>query len=136
MGADIWLYVERRRGDLWECVPPHQHQGWCNSGCLLCSRPCGQLEWYTERSYAVFGVLAGVRNIDDSEVIADPRGLPDDLSDTLQEAFIGANPQGWLLVSELLAHEWPDGTEAFQALIEELEQLGAEETRIVFGFEG
>lgn len=59
MGCDIHLYVERRErgGARWSSVTPRLNPG---------------------RNYPAFAFLAGVRNYDETEAIAQPRGFPAD----------------------------------------------------------
>lgn len=75
-------------------------------------------EWYSDRNYVVFGVLADVRNGsgfagvdtgDRVQPIADPRGLPDDLSPASVEWFRrrgGDHTDTYLTLPEVLAYDW------------------------------
>lgn len=61
MGCDIHLFVERKIGNVWKMVSKHEK----NFG--------------VERNYALFGLLADVRN-HNMPTIKAPQGLPEDLS--------------------------------------------------------
>lgn len=77
-----------------------------------------KVDWYDDRNYTVFAYLADVRNgrgfagIDTGDrvkPIADPRGLPDDLSDDAYLWFRhhgGDHTESWLEVAEILAYDW------------------------------
>lgn len=76
MGCDIHLFVERRTDAGWEQVPNPESDDWAHPA-----------RWYHERNYHLFAILASVRNGvgfagvktgDGFNVIAEPRGLPDD----------------------------------------------------------
>lgn len=67
MGTDIQFNVEARGQDeRWHAVPRPLRNG-------------RRVEFYSERNYTVFGVLAGVPE-DDVDPISWPRGLPIDLA--------------------------------------------------------
>ncbi len=82
MGCDKHLYVERRRNinnkdvwfncDNWRLNPYHDEE----------NEPKYEIaHLYDDRNYRLFSVLAGVRNYSENEPIAQPRGLPSDVSD-------------------------------------------------------
>src|SRR5882724_8843475 len=62
------------------------------------------------RDYGLFGFLADVRNYSASPVIAEPRGLPDDLDmdeETRREHADGwYHTESWLSLAELLAYDY------------------------------
>ena len=125
MGCDIHMAVERRIGDRWERVLPPEsaRDPWLVSqaakagddGWMAKWYPKrAEVTWYGGRNYTLFGVLAGVR---DSNVvpIAEPRGLPDDMSPDVvaliedydsDDIDLGDHSQTWLLLSEILAYDW------------------------------
>jgi hypothetical protein len=98
MGCDIHLYVERQGSDgAWSPVE----------------------DPFDTRNYRLFAALAGVRNGvgfagcdlgDPIEPIADRRGLPDDVSESVKAASdewdIDGHSHSWLTAGELMAHDW------------------------------
>jgi len=117
MGTDIHFYVERRNGKGWvscdqwaedECEPGRK------------SVPYGK-HFYSSRSYDTFAILAGVRNGrgfagvdtgDGFEPIAEPRGLPEDMSPELRaeaDDYMDHTPS-WLTVKELMDYDWTKAT--------------------------
>lgn len=102
MGCDIHFHVEQRTPD-----------GWQELG--------NEDDWYDHRNYGVFAVLADVRNYPDHKIttLAAPRGLPEDLSQTVRVAAEVWADDGyshsWFTIGELMAYDhWmgaapPDG---------------------------
>lgn len=91
MGTDIYLQAQIKRGEHWETATlPEEATGW--------------------RNYAVFAVLADIRNYEDLPVIAPPRGLPADLR--AQGVVDPANQDAcfhstsWLSLEELQRYDW------------------------------
>jgi hypothetical protein len=62
------------------------------------------------RNYGIFGFLADVRNYSESPVIAEPRGLPDDVDMTDEQRQEWADgwyhSASWLTLAELLAYDY------------------------------
>jgi hypothetical protein len=88
MGCDIRSYVEIRNGDQWEPSPG---------------------EVFDCRDYGLFGFLADVRNYSHSPVIAEPRGLPDDVSPEMRtecDEWGDCHSTSWLTLAELLAYDY------------------------------
>ena len=81
MGCDIHPYVEVRINNKWEISTKEVfsldsfEREWQKR--LMSERP---FDW---RSYSLFAFLAGVRNYDCCEPISEPRGLPEDCSDSI-----------------------------------------------------
>ena len=104
MGCDIHFYVEVKQDDgAW--LPRNE-------------------DLYDGRNYDLFAILAGVRNGvgfagvktgDGFNVIAEPRGLPDDVSnDILQESEDwgrDGHSHSWLTVAEIKAFNWKQETQ-------------------------
>lgn len=100
-------------------------------------------EWYSGRSYALFGILAGVRS--DEEPIVEPRGLPEDMSHEVKHAseecdffWLGDHSFSWLTLAELLEHRQRIAkvSPEFDKVITALQKVGPpEDVRIVFGFD-
>jgi hypothetical protein len=90
MGVDIYSFAEVRDTEGWK-VAGEDH------------------ELFDFRSYAIFGFLADVRNYSHSPVIAEPRGLPDDVDlhgDDLeywQDSYYSAS---WLTLAELQGYDY------------------------------
>lgn len=180
MGTDIHLFVERRMGagSPWmlvatsypcrECRGTGQVEGLGRHGsrkytCADCKGK-GRIVGFGRRSYWLFAMLANVRSCDGVEPIAEPRGLPRDLSaklaaihrgklpegmtwssivETYEAVEVGQHSQSWLTVRELRQHE-PRLTaeqrtamgEFWDDFLPAIESLGApEDIRIVFGFD-
>lgn len=89
MGCDIHLYVEILNGDRWEHVPG---------------------EFWDDRSYDAFAILAGVRNSHGFVPIAPPRGLPADVSPEVKRFSDGWDIDGhshsYHTLKQLLAYDW------------------------------
>jgi hypothetical protein len=74
---------------------------------------------YDTRNYDLFSWLANVRNYGEKSItpLAEPRGLPPDVSDFVKRHFDAWGPDchshSWLLVSEVLGANHPDGAERF-----------------------
>ena len=107
MGADIHLFAERLnpKTRAWEYLPapgpedpvPYRYD-WDQEGGLP-----GLKEWFEDRNYRLFGMLAGVR-CQDYDPVAEPRGIPGDVSPEIQSQWIefGEHTPSWLGLKELL----------------------------------
>lgn len=121
MGCDIHLQFEILRNGVWTW-PLAGLPRYLDPAKFL-PRPLASL---TERSYRTFTLLAGVRDGGEGiEPIAQPRGLPDDLSPELRSAceamseddtesswwWFGDHSHSWLTLAEILEYgkQWlPD----------------------------
>lgn len=130
---DCWACDGTGIGMTWEGEWPNRHKVSTGVDCTWCGpdakypsfgpepdMPPGKHRdgWYTDRNYTVFGILADVRNgsgfagcdLGDPVVpIAPDRGLPDDLSDAAYVWFRhhgGDHSDTWVMLSELLEHDW------------------------------
>ena len=99
MGTDIHMYVEVRQKGEWKLYG-------------------GKNDFYDGRNYALFAILANVRNgygfagCDTGNgfvPISTPRGLPDNVDNEILEYSWG-HSHSWLLLSEILAHNWEQRT--------------------------
>ena len=100
MGSDIHLYVEMRQEDgTWRVVPSHHDEA-----------QRAILTWSIGRCYLCFALLAGVRNSWGVTPIAEPRGVPDDLSpevkDLARRVADDAYSQSWLALPEILSFDF------------------------------
>ncbi len=111
MGCDVHDFVELWDGGRWTWMRDEVFTDWRNGP------TCRPLY----RSYALFGLLAGVRD-QDVPVIHAPRGLPADLSPELREKFgftfpqdcphgVGARCSCVYEHSGLFGHSWATGAE-------------------------
>lgn len=126
MGTDITMFVETRghEGE-WKLV-------------------IDQDATWSDRSYAVFGVLAGVRG--SHPPIAKLRGVPQDASRQVRSLWAyehdACHSASWLLLSEILDHVWPEDCAGFahwvQSLVEtdsRLARMPSDQVRFVFWFD-
>ena len=102
---------------------------------------------YDQRDYALFAILADVRNgLDEFTPIAEPRGVPDDASPEYRAEVAVWSGDGhshsWLTLKELQAYDWHKTTctgesgEFVEQVIPMLAELGApDDVRIVFFFD-
>ncbi len=127
MGTYIHLYVERKTGNDWEAVKNSE------TGLTVTweSAVWEDYEHWIGQNYDLFALLAGVRNFYDIKPIAEPRGLPEDVSATVSGEYwqvvpdtsLGAAMAGvdrydkyangysssWYTLQELLSFDW-EGT--------------------------
>jgi hypothetical protein len=118
VGCDIHLYVEVRDGGRWRHVPVADNY----------RDAAGDLDYeqyandplYVGRNYALFAILAGVRNgrgvVDGADTgnryvpIADPRGLPEDLTPEVRAEANDwrgdAHGHSWHSLAHLLEYDW------------------------------
>lgn len=157
MGTDIYLFVETRLGHSsvpnfggefvdsarfvefnssvpeqdWDIVLPSANFSlWTSIDDSMC--------WDIGRNYDLFGRLAGVRNRFVAP-ISPPRGVPGDLSSTVQQDFDNqaewAHSHSWFLLSELDRYAWNEYP-IWQKFLGEIRKLGSPEyIRTVFWFD-
>jgi len=146
MGCDIHLFCETREpGGKWVLTPVTTECLSCNGTGKIKSRKVGgefddcymcegtkQIQGYQDRNYDLFAILANVRNgygfagVPTGEgfiPIADPRGLPEDISDELVRlansddiwkefrdkygaGWLGDHSWSWITLEELLSNDW------------------------------
>lgn len=77
-------------------------------------------QWFEDRNYFVFAVLAGVRNgrgfagaytHEPIEPISEPRGLPDDMDPNSLSYLSGEHSQTWVALEEITRWPWGEETE-------------------------
>ncbi|MED1801822.1 hypothetical protein [Brevibacillus porteri] len=137
MGCDIHLYVEQRTENGWEAVQGINPWIARYKAFALNARERGENEraaeldryvvemetkelwvyegWlYKERNYALFAMLADVRNNYDYKPICQPKGLPGDISDVVGKEAARWEEDGhnhsWLTLQELLTYDWDQTT--------------------------
>jgi hypothetical protein len=88
MGCDIHTFVEQQTPTGWEHLEIQEVFDW--------------------RSYHLFGWLAGVRNYSQVPPIAEPRGLPADVSREVEKESndLDWHSRSWLSADELLAFDY------------------------------
>ena len=88
MGCDIYTYAERKTENGYEFIEDFRSFAW--------------------RYYGMFGFLAGVRNYSDVTPIVDPRGLPNDISTSVEDKlkWSEAYSSSWLSVKELVEFDY------------------------------
>lgn len=137
MGCDIHLAVEVRERGKWRRVLPPEpardpwlvEQAEKHSDSWYGTRAA--VDWYSDRNYRVFAVLANVRNSGEITPISEPRGLPDDMSQEVaaliapdedsNDVSLGEHSQSWLTLAELQAYPWEG--EAVETGVVSLEQF-------------
>lgn len=124
MSTDIYLHVEQRTANGWQAVG-------------------NEVDWYDGRSYMLFAALADVRNDGSIRVIAQGRGLPDDLSPEVRDRtedywLIYGHAHSWLSYRELAGYSWdgfpPEWADAVKRM-GELAGTDPDSVRIVFWFD-
>jgi hypothetical protein len=93
---------------------------------------------YIDRSYTLFGYLAGVRSIE--KPIVEPRGLPEEMSDGLKELYEewegDAHTESWLTFREMRSLPEKFRSLPFYKTAEAYaEQHGENNVRFVFWFD-
>ncbi len=120
MGCDIHLRVEKLSGLKWQAAEkmvPNKYAGEEGEPETILER------FYSERNYNLFAILADVRNGrgfagcdtgDGFNPIVEPRGIPEDASDSVREDSEGWGADGhshsWLTLTEILAFDWTQTT--------------------------
>lgn len=128
MGCDIHMMAQRREARRWvtaECprdmADPYVTEevgGCCDAdGFWSALLPHA---WWEGRNYILFSVLAGVRNgygfagvktTNPLTPIAEPRGLPadvtvDECGETPDKLWLGDHSHSWLTLREIVAYDW------------------------------
>lgn len=124
----------------------------CDIHAFIEYKPSGSTVWHSispsmDRSYIVFGALAGVRSDEVKPLIA-PRGIPDGIADRTAERWMiwedSCHNASWLRKDELIEinkrieakKQWTShDIHSITDIMEALEICGAVETRFVFWFD-
>ena len=166
MGTDIHVFMERKYNGRW--VPVHPPEVKDPSDWEALGRyaeplpPIEQLahavlpfeqripsvaeQWWVSRDYSLFTNLAGVRNYGDCTIFAEPKGLPDDVSEIVEEAIDGYHSLSHWALDELeSAVHMTDTSEGISARVRHLiaamrqiatdYNLADDQVRMVFGFD-
>ena len=83
MGCDIHMHVEYKTDNGWCCGDYFE----LDRRSTIDNPRYYYIDLYDNRNYALFSVLANVRNYADTEYIDEPRGLPDDVTDFVKEDY-------------------------------------------------
>jgi len=86
--------------------------------CQWCMGTGRDLQWYSNRNYACFGILAGVRN-SDVPMIASPRGVPRDASKVIVDHHSWDHTPSWLTLDEILKFNWSQRATHSETVAEE-----------------
>lgn len=146
MGCDIHFYVEKKEDGKWVSADKWTVDPW-NEGDPSYVDVKWEDSFYHDRNYALFGVLARVRDRSVTP-IAKPRGLPEDVSPEVEARSdyygVDGHSHSWLTLAELLAYNWQDAMSSpysflgrfVDETLPKLQALGEPEgVRIVFWFD-
>lgn len=104
------------RGQCYGYSVEDEHGEWNEVECHgddTCPRCFGHkrgIDWYHNRNYELFGILAGVRR-PDMPMIAPPRGAPADISFAVLSANSWDHTPSWVTVREVLEYDWDRSAE-------------------------
>lgn len=105
MGADIHTWVEARRDGRWaEAGPVFPLSDFDKE--YHADEPGYRRQIWDYRSYAMFGVLAGVRNYSAVPPIAEPRDWPEDRDAPRGDDGWDLHHRTYYTLKELLAFDW------------------------------
>ena len=123
MGCDIHCNLEYRRNDksAWYDIDLYKKNIYFGKD----DEPeYWRVSLYNERSYFLFGLLAGVRNYE-VEPISQPRGIPDDVSESIKECYNkwgnDAHTPSWYTLYELKKAQNTLDEQVLQELIDAIE---------------
>lgn len=86
MGLDIRIFEEVKVDGTWEYVKDFE---------------------YTNRNTFLFYILSGVGDVEDVDIISKPRGIPDDVSETVKNEYYEDHMgHSYLTVKEILNYDW------------------------------
>ena len=143
MGCDIHMYVECKsvsnKDSKWRCGDYFRIYNPVADEPII-----KRVELYGDRDYSLFAVLAGVRNSNLVEYIAEPKGLPDDATEFVKREYVAwgsdAHSCSYFTLRELIdyqnEHEPVDefGYDILKPLINRLKQR-ADELDVIWDFE-
>jgi len=99
MGCDIHLYVEKFDGKKWVHI---QEDVMENDDVPI------ELSFFDTRSYSLFAILANVRNNGNFNPISEPKGLPEDCSESIRNVqdWRDGHSHSWLTLKEIFEFDW------------------------------
>lgn len=104
MGCDIHFYVEKKIKGKWVSADEWEKDEDGYEDVKYQSR------FYSGRNYALFSILAGVRNYSDLPAISQPRGVPEDASRKYKKKVKSYGSDGhshsYFTLAELLNYNW------------------------------
>lgn len=146
MGCDIHLIAQHHTDHGWVTLPAacgHEYartpgQCWRCDGTGL-----DQFGWWSDRNYALFSALAGVRRYSDTAPpFVEPRGYPDDFNPADIDDYDKYHSASWLTLEEVRAFDWfgrfPQPAYMPRPFLDRMEDLRAvtdKPVRIVFAFD-
>jgi hypothetical protein len=143
MGCDIHMYVEYKTKN-------NINREWRCGDCFRVDNPFAEkpiikrVDLYDERDYSLFAVLADVKNSNFFEYIAEPKGLPDDVTEYVRQEYtawgVDAHSCSYFTLRELIEyhdeHKPKDalGYYILKPLIDRLKRR-ADELDLIWDFE-
>lgn len=146
MGCDIHLFTERKRSinneqkwvniDNWKVNPYYKENN--EDG----ERKYNVNSAYRHRNYALFSILADVRNSSGNEPIAEPKGLPEDVSDVVKAESeywgVDGHSHSFFTMKELYDYYEQNNIVKFSGLVDEAGKMpnwwckGSTQTNLVW----
>jgi hypothetical protein len=124
MGCDIHCNLEYQRNAVSDWYDIDLYKKNIYFGTDLDEPEYWKVSLYNSRSYFLFGLLAGVRNRM-VEPIKQPRGIPDDVCDSIRESFeswgLDAHTPSWYTLHELKRAQKTLDERVLQELIDAVE---------------
>ncbi len=120
------MYAEIQIDGTWQILTAPPPQVEFTPADAQTSPPHESIEvYYSNQNYDLFAMLADERNpsgrtVDNRsfDVIAQPRGLPADLSLELGDALSGDKIASWLLLAEVLEFDWYGKVMQYEAMVD------------------
>lgn len=119
----------------------------CDIHCYIEYKPAGSDDWSDfggrinpGRNYDLFAKLAGIRNYDEIEPVAKPRGYPKDAAYEAEKKYV-SNPDwhthSWLTADEFAVAIEGSGEPEYEAILAAMRsfEAGGAQARIVFWFD-
>lgn len=138
MGCDIHVFFERKKEDgQWEALWPQTPESWYKGYPILHPEETWARPEIRVRHYYWFAKLAGVCDYDDNDRIWEPRGWPDDVTETNKAIYeywgVDGHTPSWQMVSELINHPHLQDFEQVEWLKKFIED--PENTRMLYFFD-
>ena len=143
MGCDMHMFIESCNKGVWEPVYGSYKYGYIFGNEGPTKEDC--LDWfYTGCDYNLFSYLADVRNDGSIKPISEPRGIPTDISDDINDIVESYGADGhshsWYTLAELLDCKWgkDNDQDYFIKNLEFLKEISfndGKDIRLVFFFD-